>query len=62
MYDTMNHCSKFEGISNENLIGNISLIRNHNIFPGHIFLSKNSDQTQKMKKIMKYINLQTPIY
>ena len=30
-------------------------MRNHNIFPGHIFLSKNSDKTPKNEEIKRYI-------
>ena len=38
------------------------LILKFNIFPGHIFLSNNSDKTQEMKKITKHINLKAPTY
>ena len=38
------------------------LIRNRNIFPGHIFLSKNSDENTKNKgnyKIYQLVNTHT---
>ena len=52
----MNPCIKFED-SDENFI--VSMIDSEalTLFQGHIYLSKYSDKTQKMKKITKYLSL-----